>query len=564
MSNEAWYEYFDYKHYPYAPPPELRGETPRHAVGIVGGGPVGLCVALDLARYGIASVVLQQGDTVSYGSRAGCISRRSLEILARVGVVEPFLEQGLPWDTGYCYYRGEEVLRFTMPVSPHEKFAPMVNLPQNYIEQYLVDAATQHPLIDLRWQQQVTGVSQADSTGVGLRVDTPEGEYELNCDWAVAADGARSPMRKALGLSLKGETFAGRYLIADIRLDTRRPAGRLAWFDPPSNPGATVLMHKLTEEIWRFDYQLQPDEDEQAAQDPTTVSARIAQHLEMIGETGDWQLSWISLYKANALTLESYRHGRVLFAGDAAHPIPIFGVRGLNSGLDDAHNLAWKLAYVIQGKFPDELLDTFSGERTEGTAENLRNARKSTLFMSPPSPTYALMREAVLSLSAEHRWLSSLINPRQSAPVRYGGSAISLDDAGFGGGPGVGHPMAQFPVTVGRGRKVDYLAEAVGTCFLAIWFSHASTVPDGIAVCLEDLVRNGAPLECCVVSPKPPAGDGWWIRDEAGECARAYGIESEGLYLVRPDGYVAGRWQGTDLAVAQAALARLFSYGGQA
>lgn len=564
QADAGWYEYFDYKQYPYVAPPELRGEASRHTVCIVGGGPVGLCVALDLARYGIASVVLQQGDTVSYGSRAGCISRRSLEILARVGVVEPFVRQGLPWDTGYCYYRGEEVLRFTMPVSPHERFAPMVNLPQNYIEQYLVDAVQQNPLIDLRWQQRLAAVRQADETGVVLTVGTPEGEYELRCDWAVAADGARSPMRKMLGLSLQGETFAGRYLIADIRLETQRPAGRLAWFDPPSNPGATVLMHKLTEEIWRFDYQLHPDEDEQAAQDPDTVSARIAQHLEMIGEAGAWQLSWVSLYKANALTLERYRHGRVLFAGDAAHPIPIFGVRGLNSGLDDAHNLAWKLAYFIQGKFPEALLDTFSDERTEGTAENLRNARKSTVFMSPPSPAYTLMREAALSLSATHRWLSSLINPRQSAPVRYGKSAISLEDAGFDGGPGVGYPMAQFPVASAPGQSLAYLSEAVDTRFLALWFSAASRVPADLAACLAAYQERGVPLAWCVVSPQRPEGDCRWLCDEGGACAQAYGIASEGLYLIRPDAYVAGRWQGEDIAAARAALARLFSWGEQA
>ncbi len=118
---------------------------------------------------------------------------------------------------------------------------------------------------------------------------------------------------------------------------------------------------------------------------PENVLPRVRSHLQMIGETAPWKPLWISIYNAKCLTLDRYRHGRVLFAGDAAHLVPIFGVRGLNSGLDDAGNLAWKLALVIQGQAHDELLDSYSAERVHATRENIAYGAKSTEFMAPPT-----------------------------------------------------------------------------------------------------------------------------------------------------------------------------------
>ena len=182
-----------------------------------------------------------------------------------------------------------------------------------------------------------------------LAVSTPAGDYALDADWVVAADGGRSFVREALGLKLKGTSYEGRYVIVDILLDSARPTERLAYFDPPCNPGSTVLVHKQPGNVWRIDYQLRDGEDPDAAIKPENVMPRVESLLEMMGETGDWKPIWTGIYKANALTLASYRHGRVLFAGDAAHLVPIFGVRGANSGIDDADNLAWKLAFVVKG-----------------------------------------------------------------------------------------------------------------------------------------------------------------------------------------------------------------------
>ena len=153
-----------YPHVPKVyPPGKPAGAGTQHVpVLIVGGGPVGLATALGLARHGVRSVLIEADDGVCTGSRAICISRRSLEIIARLGALEGFLAKGLPWAGGRSFYRDEEVLHFTMPQDANQKLPPMVNLAQYHIEQFLLDAAERQPeLIDIRWQTRVTGVGSA-------------------------------------------------------------------------------------------------------------------------------------------------------------------------------------------------------------------------------------------------------------------------------------------------------------------------------------------------------------------------------------------------------------------
>ena len=236
-----------YPHVPKVyPPGKPAGAGTQHVpVLIVGGGPVGLATALGLARHGVRSVLIEADDGVCTGSRAICISRRSLEIIARLGALEGFLAKGLPWAGGRSFYRDEEVLHFTMPQDANQKLPPMVNLAQYHIEQFLLDAAERQPeLIDIRWQTRVTGVEQR-ADGATVTVATPDETYKIEADWLVAADGGRSAVREALGLKLQGTSYEGRYVIVDIHLKSERPTERLAYFDPPSNPGSTVLVHDV-------------------------------------------------------------------------------------------------------------------------------------------------------------------------------------------------------------------------------------------------------------------------------------------------------------------------------
>ena len=538
------------KHYEAKPPFQDELSKPaRSPVVIVGGGPVGLATALGLANYGVPSVLIEMDAGVCSGSRAICISRRSLEIIERLGALKEFLDKGLPWAGGRSFYRDTEVLHFTMPQDENQKLPPMVNLAQYHIEQFLLDTAeSKADLIDIRWQTKVTGVS-AREDGVTLKLSTPGGSYDLDADWLVASDGGRSTVRDSLGLQLKGASYEGRYVIVDIALKSDRPTERLAYFDPPSNPGSTVLVHKQPDNVWRIDYQLREDEDSEQAVKTENVIPRVQSLLQMMGESSEWSPIWITIYKAHALTLEKYREGRVLFAGDAAHLVPIFGVRGANSGIDDADNLAWKLAFVVKGLASDRLLDSYSDERVFAAYENLSHGTKSTEFMAPPSFAFELMRTAVLSLAEKHACVRTLINPRQTNAITYVDSALNYRAAEhsmeFTAGPGPGAILPECPITLinnGDSRKA-HLTDLLGPWFTAFYFSDDGAIPDDIVAVGRNLSDSGVPFKMIALTRHMASNAdrpcGW---DHTGRLFTLYGAQAGALYLVRPDGHVMARW----------------------
>jgi 3-(3-hydroxy-phenyl)propionate hydroxylase len=513
----------------------------RVPVLIAGGGPVGLTLCALLARHGIASLVVEADEGYCSGSRAICISRRSQEILAWAGADKPLVAAGLPWTGGRSFWRDTEVLHFQMPSEPAQRYAPMLNIQQYYVERFAHEAAQAAPdLAEVRWSSRVTGVRQG-MDHAEVEVETPRGTQTVRADWVVACDGGRSTVRELLGLELQGTQYEGRYVIVDIVQKTRRPVERLAWFDPPSNPGSTILMHRQPDDVWRIDYQIRDDEDPAEAVKPGNVLPRVQSHLAMIGEDEPWEPLWISIYNAKCLTLPDYRHGRVFFAGDAAHLVPIFGVRGLNSGLDDAGNLAWKLARVIEGRAPEALMDTYSAERVHATRENIAYGAKSTEFMAPPNFAFRLMREAVLRLAVSDPHVRPLINPRQTAPVSYTGSPLNVLEEGEWANamaePGAPAPEALLQAPHGP----LHLTRCFGKDFVCLVFGDGP-LPEA----LTELTAHGV-----AVLDIPPEAD------SLGQARLRYGLpgaQAQGLVLVRPDGYVMGRWRGQDPAALLAAM----------
>lgn len=516
----------------------------RVPVLIAGGGPVGFTLAALLARQGVASVVLEADAGYCSGSRAICISRRSQEILAWAGAAPALAGKALPWTGGRSYWRDTEVLHFEMPSETTQRFAPMVNIQQYYIEQFVHEALQGVPgLATVSWNSRLADLRQGPD-GVEAEVDTPQGRRLIAADYLVACDGGRSTVRERLGLQLEGTQYEGRYVIVDIVQKTKRPVERLAWFDPPSNPGSTLLMHRQPDDVWRIDYQIGDDEDAVEAVKPENVLPRVQSHLAMIGENEPWEPLWISIYNAKCLTLRDYRQGRVFLAGDAAHLVPIFGVRGLNSGLDDAGNLAWKLARVINGGAPDALLDSYSVERVHATRENLAYGAASTEFMAPPNFAFKLMREATLRLAVSDEKVRSLINPRQSAPIAYTASALSLPQQGEWTS-GLAAPGMPAPEALLQGAQGEmHLSQCFGRDPVCLVFGDGP-----LPAALSALTAHG--LGVLAIAPEA---------DALGQARERYGLpdpQARALVLVRPDGYVMGRWRGLDPAPLLAALEQL-------
>ncbi|MDY7578975.1 FAD-dependent monooxygenase [Herbaspirillum sp. RTI4] len=534
--------------------PSAHPAQDRKKVVIVGSGPAGMVAALELARLGVPSVILSSEQQVSQGSRAIVFTRRSMEILQQVGVAERMTENGLPWRFGNSYYRGQRVFRMEAPHDPDDRFFPMLNIQQQFMEQYLLETCQASPLIDFRWGNKVTQVAQ-DSELARVSVDTPEGPYTLETDWLIAADGGRSEIRAAMNLKMEGSSYEGFFVIADIRIDLPLPTERLAYFDPDWNPGNTILMHREPHGIWRVDYQLPPGETPEEALRPESLKQRIDAQLAMIGHAGvPWEMDWNSVYSARNLTLPDYVQGRVLFTGDAAHLLPIFGVRGANTAFQDAQSLAWHLAFVVKGLASKKLLANHSRERVGAAREIIAEAGKSTRFMAPPSPGFRLLRDAVLSLSLTEAFVRPLYHWRTSRPHEYADSALNSlgdDNALFQSGPAHGAP----PQNICLGSN-DFLLDHLGGGFDLLYFTQAATIPESLQQVVTAIRARGVPLKIIAIgNTERVAGADLTLADADGHFRQRYGVSTSGAaYLLRPDQHVCARWLTLDANRLQAAL----------
>ena len=526
----------------------------RKPVVIAGSGPAGMVTALELARHGVPSVVVTSELQFSQGSRAIVFTRRSMEILQQVGVADRMTEGGLPWLYGNSYYRGQRVFRMESVQDPDDRFYPMINVQQQYMEEYLHDACKANPLIDFRWGNKVAAVAQQDGY-VDITIDTPEGEYQLEADWLVDATGGRSSIRDNMGLWMEGSSYEGFFVIADIKIDLPLPTERLAFFDPEWNPGNTILMHREPHGIWRLDYQLPPGETPEQALHVDSLTERINAQLAMIGHAGvSWEMDWCSVYSARTLTLADYVHGNVIFTGDAAHLLPIFGVRGANTGFQDAQSLGWHLAHVVKGLSSQQLLANYSAERVGAAREIIDEAGKSTRFMTPPSRGFRLLRDAVLSMSLTVDFVRPLYHWRTSRPHEYTHSMLNSvgdDNALFKAGPAHGAPPTNI-----RLAPNDFLLDHLGGGFDLIYFTTASAIPESLQQVVAGFRARGAQLRVIAVgAAEPVAGADLTLADADGHFRQRYGVRADGgAYLLRPDQHVCARWVTLDAVRLQAAL----------
>lgn len=520
--------------YPYERSADQDAASPvHHPVVVLGGGPIGIATALDLGLRGIPVLVLDDHEGVGQGSRAICFAKRTLEICERYGCAQPMVDRGVVWNLGKVFFEDRKIYEFNLLPEAGHQYPAFINLPQPEFERFLVERVREAQAggapIQIRGRNSVTSVDVQDD-GVTLEIDTPDGPYGLTADWLIGCDGARSPLRSMMGLDFEGRVFEDSFLIADIRmLNDDFPTERWFWFEPSHKAGASTLLHRQPDGVWRVDFQIGWDIDRKEELKDQNVRARLD---AMLGTGLDYEIVWTSIYTFQCRRMTKFRHGRVIFAGDAAHQVSPFGARGANSGLQDVDNLGWKLAMVIHGTAPDSLLDSYCVERRYGADENILNSTRATDFITPKSNVSHVFRNAVLELAEHHAFARPLVNSgRLSVPCTYDGGPLNAEDA-LPGGPDRTRPgsaCSDAPLDNG------FLLPRLGGDFalLAINLDMPSRI-----------VIDGSPTR--VVSVDGTA--------HPTLTQRYLGEAESALYLIRPDQHVVARWPGFDQTATARAL----------
>jgi len=520
--------------YPYAKVAAQDNAPLRHPVVIVGGGPIGLALALDLGLKGTPALVLDDHDGAGLGSKAICFAKRTLDIANRLGASQAMVDKGVVWNVGKVFHADHKVFDFNLQPEAGHRNPAFINLQQPYFEKYLVDAihaaqADGAP-IKIRGRNCATALEN-HGTYSTLTVDTPDGPYQLEADYLIACDGARSPLRDMMGLTFDGRVFEDNFLIADVHMKADFPTERWFWFEPPfKGAGQSALLHKQPDDIWRIDFQLGWDIDREKELDPARIRARVDAMLSsQAGHVPVYELEWTSIYTFQCRRMAKFRHGNVIFAGDSAHQVSPFGARGANSGVQDADNLAWKLDLVLKGLADDSLLDTYATEREHGADENILNSSRATDFMTPKSDVSKTFRNAVLELANKHAFARPLVNSgRLSVPCNYCGFPLFGEDVLAGpDATAPGMPCADAP------HRDGVILDHLGGDFTIL----------AIGCDAKEVAAHG--LTARVVTADAPSP----------ELVKRYlGDTPQAVYLIRPDQHIVARWPAFNADAIAAAL----------
>jgi len=380
-------------------------ETINTDVIIIGAGPTGLSLACQLIRYGIDFVVVEKNETVTPFSKAIGVQARTLEIYDQIGLAEPAIERGMITERVRLIEGGE--VRGEMPLAELGKglseFPYMLMLEQSKNEELLYEFIQRHHR-DVLWNTELESFAQ-DDKGVTAQVKTASEEsVTINAKYLVGCDGARSAVRHHLGLTFEGSTFERLFYVADTRVEWELPYDTLyvclarevftAFFPMPGEHRYRI--------IGTFPESRNEDEGEVLYEE---IERQIKEEAKMSLEISD--VRWFSLYKVHSRRVNKFSEGRCFVAGDAAHIHSPAGAQGMNTGIQDAYNLAWKLALVIKGIAGERLLNTYNEER-------LANAKR--LLEST---------DRMFELAAGSHWLMSFIRTTIFPPLA--GLMTSID-----------------------------------------------------------------------------------------------------------------------------------------
>ncbi|MGF1425804.1 FAD-dependent monooxygenase [Kitasatospora sp. LaBMicrA B282] len=484
---------------------------------VVGAGPVGLTAALELARRGVPVRIVDRLAEPTTESRAIVVHARSLEVFERLGLVDELIRAGVRTTAMEMHADGEVVARIALDLvdSP---FPYSVTIAQTETERILTKALAEHG-VTVEREVTLTGLTQ-DEHGAQVVLEHADGRQEtVSTGWLVGADGGHSQARHLVGSALAG-TFKGeKFLMGDVNADhDLDPHSMYTFFAPHDGP---LLVFPMEGDRLRLIANIATDEERTATQEwlQQVVDERAERPIRIRDSR------WLTVFEVHHAQVPEYRVGRVLLAGDAAHVHSPAGAQGMNTGIQDAHNLAWKLALVSAGQAGPALLDSYHAERHPVGAQVIQFASTLTRAGTIVNPIAQKLRNKGMHL------LTGLAPVRQAmadrteeVTVAYRKSPIVVQSRGRGELHAGDHlPVAGPELRAALAGTHEHVLLTV-----AVDGSAPMPVPD---VTVRQLLVSALGTA--------PTGYDAVIQDPDGRTAARYGLPNGGRIMVRPDGYVA-------------------------
>lgn len=545
---------------------------------IAGAGPTGLMLAGELARYGVACRLVDKRPGPGIYSRALAVQARTLEIFSHLGMTDDLLPRGVRGHGMSMYAGRNRLLHFA--IDELDSPFPFVLLTPQTETEAVLTARLGRLGPTPEWTTELTAFTN-DVAGVSATLRRPDGgEETVRARWLVGCDGAHSIVRKASGLSFHGETYEAGFALADVRIDWELPHDEVLAF--PGEGGLIAAFPIPGEKMYRLTWQVE-EATKQGADDPIRhgiTADKPAPTLADVQRVLDERVAfpatashptWLANYRVNSRMATSYRNGRVFLAGDAAHIHSPAGGQGMNTGLQDVFNLAWKLALVEQGRAKPELLDTYPPERHAVGVELLRNTDRLTGLVMLRHPVATAVRNMAMTYLAStevvqqraRRTVSELAVGYRKSPLsaeHHGGllGAVLPHGAGqpgvlawrdFAAGPHAGDRAPDAPITAGGapGHLFDLLRDP--RRFTLLLFAGRDATPEGVARLTElagRVTSEWGDAVCPTVVLPGTASLPGVVGDPDHVAHDKYGARAACLYLLRPDGYVGFRSQPAD------------------
>ncbi|MFI6346445.1 FAD-dependent monooxygenase [Streptomyces sp. NPDC050560] len=523
---------------------------------VAGAGPVGLTLAHELARHGVRVRIVDARRAPVTTSRAIATHPRTLETYAQMGIVDEVLPLGQRVSAFTLFQNGKRLTRLEADYGRTPTRYPFTLTITQVRTESVLRAALARRGVEVEWDTRLDAFEH-DAHGVRARLAGPGGTEEVDVPWLVGCDGGHSVVRKRLGLRLLGEQ-SETWMLADARVDTELPRHSIYWV---RTGGTTLMMVPLSEPgRWRLLDTSRPPHDE----DPGRVAGRMAAMLSS-GTGGTVRVGrpdWVSVFTFQQRMVERMRVGRCLVAGDAAHVHSPASGQGMNTGIQEAYNVAWKLAAVVHGRAPEELLDSYGEERVPVGRSLLDSTKTATRLIQLRNPVlqralpvfFALVRTVpALRRHMQHKILGTM----SGLEVNYAASSLSLPEDGAPA-PRPGDRVSRITAeSAGSPGPAALLTELAGTRWTLLWFRGAE---EGAKELANIQARQGSWLSVRTVVPEDvpdvPSSDAEAVLDD-GSLRRALGAEADSWLLVRPDGYLSARGVGLTEDGFAGLLARL-------